>query len=152
MWKGFALGFWLVVLFLKPIDLVAWKFLAFFGILRSVTDPWTEPLTEHNNWNYTFCGCCDSFWGRVLYQVCFPLVFFVLGLTLLEICLRSLSRVLTLFFLDLLLYYSMIWLHRSTAVVYDLKLAHHIDLLLFELKFKALQVDLLSSDLNVSAI
>jgi len=134
--KGFCFGVLVFSLIPQPYWLSGMKVPSLLWHIKISYWSLNWTLTEHINWNYTTCGCCDSFWGRVLYQVCFPLVFFVLGLTLLEICLRSLSRALTLFFLDLLLYYSMIWLHRSTAVVYDLKLAHHIDLLLFELSLK----------------
>jgi hypothetical protein len=88
-WEGF--GFLVVSFVSITLTLVARKFLQPWHI-RSFVDPGTEPLSEHNNWNYPFCGCCDFLWGRLLYQVCFPLAFLMLNLILLEICLGSFKQ------------------------------------------------------------
>jgi hypothetical protein len=73
---GFFDLFCLVVLFPKPIDLVAWKFLHSWHKISCV-DPWTEPLTEHNIQDLFLLWWCVIFKGKVDTRYAFYLLFLV---------------------------------------------------------------------------
>ena len=140
-WEGF--GF-LCVFVPVTLKLGGLKVPSFFGI-RDPLGPWTEPLSEHNYQDLYLLWLQFFFWARLLYQVCFLLIFLWvrsdLIIDLFMLIVNWLSRVLTLCYIDLLLYLkscsllSMIWIYRS-VVVYDLKLVHHIDILLSDLSLK----------------